>query len=177
MSIPSPEPSVITAGDTAAWTKSLPDYLPSAGWTLNYALQGPSEITFSSATNSGATFAISLTTSTTASWAPGLYALTAYVTKAGERYTVDRRTISILADPAQALGSTHASRTLALIEAALEGRIPRGLESHVIAGQSISKIPIPELYKLKLQYQREVAAEQARIIKPRRTIGFRFVRP
>src|SRR4051812_7966070 len=131
MSTPTSEPSTITAGDTAAWTKSLPDYLPSAGWTLNYALQGPGEITFSSSTNSGSIFSISVAAGTTASWTPGLYALTAYVTKALERYTVDRRTISILADPAKALGSTHASRALALIEAALEGRIPRGLESHV----------------------------------------------
>jgi hypothetical protein len=30
------EPVRITAGDTVAWTKALPDYPASAGWVLKY---------------------------------------------------------------------------------------------------------------------------------------------
>ena len=78
--------------------------------------------------------------------------------------------------------TTHAERMLALIEAALEGRIPRGLESTNIDGQQIDRIPIVQLETLRQKYRAErkgeiAAANAAAGIRPRRTIGIRFVRP
>ena len=75
--------------------------------------------------------------------------------------------------------TTHAERMLALIEAALEGRIPRGLESTNIDGQQIDRIPIAQLHALRVKYRTERASEIAAAnaaagIRPRRTLSIRF---
>lgn len=82
------EPSRVTAGDTIAWTKSLPDYPASSGWTLKYRLinaAGKLDIT---AAASGADHAVTVPAATSAAWPAGTYAVTAWVEKAAKRYTV-----------------------------------------------------------------------------------------
>ncbi len=79
------------------------------------------------------------------------------------------------------MADSHAVTTLALIEAAIEGRIPRGLEQTSIDGQLITRITIPQLMALRLQYKAEVAAEvdAARIasgLPSRKTMLARFPR-
>lgn len=66
---------------------------------------------------------------------------------------------------------------LALIEAALEGRVPRGLESTTIDGQQITRIPIVQLHSLRQKYRAERLNETALTTGRSRTIGIRFVRP
>ena len=78
-------------------------------------------------------------------------------------------------------GDTHASRMLALVEAALEGRIPQGLELTIINGQNITRIPVSQLSALRDKYLFEVQAEReaARIqagLLSRRNIYARFTR-
>jgi hypothetical protein len=189
--IPTTEPQTFIAGDTLAFTKTFPNYTPGDGWTLNYSLQGKtlagswsaSPITFSSSTNTGAKWSISVSKTTTAAYAPGDYRFTAYVTGGtSERYTVGSGDITILADPSAAVPTSHAVRTLALIEAAMESRIPRGLEQTIIDGQSLIRIPLPELSKLRDKYRAEVRAEQdaARIatgLSSRRSSVARFIQP
>lgn len=55
--------------------------------------------------------------------------------------------------------NTHAARTLALIEAAIEGRVPAGLSMTIINGQNITRIPLEQLCKLRNEYRAEVRAE------------------
>ena len=175
------EPSIITAGDSASWTKSLPNYSASEGWALNYAAQGPSQINFVSTTSSGSTFAIDLLATDTAEWLPGSYSLIGYVSNSGtdERVTISRTSLSVVANPAVQAPSTHAEYTLYLIELAIEGRVPRGLEQTSIDGQLITRIPLTALMDLRLKYLAEVRAEQdrARIaagLPSRRTMLARF---
>jgi hypothetical protein len=78
--------------------------------------------------------------------------------------------------------TTHAQRMLALIETALEGRIPRGLENTIIDGQQLDRIPLTQLHALRQKYRaeraNEIAAVNAAAGTPvRRTIGIRFVNP
>jgi hypothetical protein len=54
---------------------------------------------------------------------------------------------------------THAARTLALLEAAIEGRIPAGLSMTIINGQNITRIPLAQLHELRNLYRAEVRAE------------------
>jgi hypothetical protein len=75
---------------------------------------------------------------------------------------------------------THAARTLALLEAAIEGRIPAGLSMTIINGQNITRIPLEQLCKLRDQYRAEVRAEQdaartASGLPSRRNIYTKFV--
>jgi len=88
MTPPTTEPSRVTAGDTIAWTKSLPDYPASSGWILKYRLinaAGKIDIT---ATAAGNDHAVSVPAATSAAWPAGTYTVTAWVEKGAERYTV-----------------------------------------------------------------------------------------
>jgi hypothetical protein len=88
MTPPTTEPSRVTAGDTIAWTKSLPDYPASSGWILKYRLinaAGKLDIT---ATAAGDDHAVSVPAATSAAWLAGTYTVTAWVEKGAERYTV-----------------------------------------------------------------------------------------
>lgn len=154
------EPDTIVAGDSVAWTKNFSGY---AG-TLTYALQlfGSTDlpITFAAA-GGGPGYTITIDDSTTATWKPGRYIWTAYIADATDRRTVANGEILVLSNPALAFGATHATRTLAIIEAAIEGRLPRGLETYAIDGQSIAKIPIEKLVELRALYAGYVSNEYA----------------
>src|SRR4030095_419425 len=140
MAILAIEPSRIVAGDSVAWTKTITSY---AG-TLTYSLQlfGSIElpITFA-ASGGGPNYFVTLDDSITATWKPGRYIWTSYISDGVDRHTVGGGELVVLSNPALAFGATHATRTLAIIEAAIEGRLPRGLETYSIDGQSIAKIP------------------------------------
>ena len=179
-------PATITAGDSLAWSVTLSDYPASAGWTLNYgaACTSPqaSAITFAAEAN-GDSYAVALDPDTTAEWLPGRYVWSAYITGNGQRHTVARGLFEVLPDPAAtAVALGHAQTALNLIQAALEGRIPRGLEDTTIDGQQLTRMPIRDLYDLGEKYRARVknlerAAAAAAGIKPQTTIYVRFRRP
>ena len=180
--IPNTEPLSFTAGETVQWTRVLPDY-PAGTWTLKYALQAPGKslITLTAGAD-GTTHAITIAAATSGAWAPGVYLATAYVEQGSTLRAIGRFSVSIFASPLAALGETHAVQMLRLIEAALVGRIPRGLETTNIDGQELQRIPFTDLHALRDKYRVEVQAEAtaaaaAAGIRKRRTIGIRFVRP
>lgn len=89
--IPSLEPTTLTAGDTATWTKSLPDYLVTDGWVLTYAFrlqQGSGKVDVT-AGPSGSDFTVTMLATVTAQMKPGLWMWAAFVTKGAERHQVD----------------------------------------------------------------------------------------
>ena len=67
---------------------------------------------------------------------------------------------------------THAERTFAVIEAALEGRLTKDLESYQIAGRSISKIPVETLMKMRGRYAGLVREERTGRATRRHLIRF-----
>ncbi len=160
--VPTTEPSTIVAGDTVQWTKSIADYLATDGWTLSYSFRIPGSaatpITFD-ADPDGANYSVDQDPSTTADWPPGAYVWTSYVDDGTHRHTVGTGPVTIFASPEEALGTTHASRTLAIIEAALEGRLPRGLEMYTIDGQQVQKLTHEALSRLRDKYKAEVKSE------------------
>jgi hypothetical protein len=178
------EPDTIIAGDTVEWTQSISDYPATDGWTLKYSFQliGSTEdpITFE-ASASGRDYSVSITPAVSAEWASGNYIWTAFVDDGTDRHRVGTGTVSVLPNPEMAAGGTHATRTLALLELAIEGRIPAGLEQTTIDGQSILRITMPDLVLLRNKYASEVRAEQdrARVASgqaSRRTMYARFRR-
>jgi hypothetical protein len=154
------EPCQIVAGDSVTWNKTFSGY---AG-TLTYSLQlfGSTDlpITFA-ASGAGPNYTVAIDEAVTATWKPGRYILTGYIADATDRRVVETGEIQVLANPALAFGATHPTRTLAIIEAAIEGRIPRGLETYTIDGQSLAKIPIETLVRLRSIYADWVKNEWA----------------
>ncbi len=163
VAIPNTEPALIVAGDSVSWTKTIPLYLASDGWTLTYSFQKlgstSAPITIE-ADPSGADYLVELDATDTDNWPAGNYVLTGYVDDGSTaRHTVLSGSIQIVPNPAAALGSTHASRTLALIDLAIEGRIPQGMQQYSIAGQQVTKISIKDLVSLRSIYAEWVRTE------------------
>ena len=179
------EPEKLTSGVTWKWKKTISDY-PASEWTLTYYLRkdGATATSFS-ATADGDTHLVTVTAATTAGYAAGIYDIVGVVVKAAEKYVVYDGIFEVLTNPATAGAydpRTHARRVLDLIEAALEGRIPNGMESYSIGGRSINKIPLNQLRELYEKYKQDVIMEEQaeRLVNGRRSgksIGVRFSRP
>ena len=176
------EPEKLTSGVTWKWKKTISDY-PASEWTLTYYLRksGATATSFSASAD-GDTHLVTVIAATTAGYAAGVYDIIGVVVKSAEKYVVFDGIVEVLPNPTASAAygpRTHARRVLDLIEAAMEGRIPNGMESYVIGGRSINKIPLRELYeKYKQDVEQEVQAE--RLANGRRSgknIGVRFGRP
>ena len=179
------EPEKLTAGVTWKWNKTLSDY-PASEWSLNYYLRrnGAAQTSFGS-TADGDTFQVNVGAVVTAIFTPDVYDIIGIVTKGSDKFVVYDGIIKVLSNPASSSAydpRSHARKVLDLIEAAMEGRIPNGMESYTIGGRSINKIPLKELRELYDRYkqdvEREVQAE--RLANGRRSgknIGVRFGRP
>lgn len=157
------------AGDTVQWTKSLPDFLSSAGWTLSYRLFGstgspaappqslpPTAIVTTANTSGGFDVVITPT-----AWAQlfingDTCRLMGWVTNvAGERHTVYEG--NCIVTPNVALGGLKAFQTpnqriLAAIDARLEDRMTADQESVQINGTMLTRIPIEKLAALRGAY-------------------------
>ena len=179
------EPKKLTAGVTWEWTKTLSDY-PASEWTLSYYLRknGTGINTFN-ATADGDTHSVTVSAVVSGACAVGVYDFIGIVTKGTEKHVVFDGIVEVLPNPTASAAydpRTHARRVLDLIEAAMEGRIPNGMESYTIGGRSINKISIPDLRLLWEKYKQDVVMEEQaeRLVNGRRSgknIGVRFGRP
>lgn len=165
---PTREPETVTAGNTWTWTKTLASYAPTESggtWTLSYAIAGEKALVWSSSyvATSGSTWTVTIPASVTATLPAGRYQWAAIVTGgsgyAGQRYTPETGTFTVLANPAE-LGDGDALRfaekQLEAVEAVLANRITADLQSYTIAGQSIMAIPVERLMAIRNQLRVEV---------------------
>lgn len=167
---PSSEPALLRAGDTWAWTRQFADYPVSEGWTLSYAIQGVSAVTWDAAwvTDDGSTFTVTIPAATTEALASGRYTWAAFVTLAGARYTAAEGAFWVEPDLATAVAGSqqaHAEKMVAAIQTELENRLNptsvsagRGtVEKYTVHGRSIELLPTPELRQLLGYYRSELA--------------------
>jgi hypothetical protein len=159
--IPSIEPEVARAGDTWKWSKSFASYPVSEGWALSYSFRGASVLLDADVTIQAnvVDWSVSVAANKTAPLIPGTYRWAAFVTKAGERYTADEGVLVVernLSTAAAGDALSHAEKTLAIVEAALAGRLTADIEEYLINGKQVRKIGVPELKKLRKQYRNEV---------------------
>ena len=179
------EPEKLTAGVTWNWKKTISDY-PASEWTLTYYLRkdGASATSFS-ATADGDTHLVTVAAATTAAFASGVYDFIGWVIKGTEKFEVFNSAIEVLPNPTNTSAydpRSHARKVMELIEAAMEGRVPNGMESYSIGGRSINKIPLSQLRELWEKYKQDVVMEEQaeRLANGRRSgknIGVRFNRP
>ena len=109
---PTTEPTSITAGDTLTWKKSLADY-PAPTWVLKYRLINATAKIDITAAASGADHLVSVLAATSAAYAAGSYAMTAWVETATERATVASG--SIVVKPNLAIKTVYDARSNAAI--------------------------------------------------------------
>lgn len=133
------EPTQFFAGSTVEWEKSLDDYTPDDGWTLNYRFLGPKNITVAEAniTDDGTTWTVAIPAVTTIDYPAGNYTLYGWVTNdAGESHKVSEVKVEIKAD-FRTTNSPHDPRsivkkTLDAIDAAILGIASREEQSYSI---------------------------------------------
>lgn len=161
------EPTHIIIGDTATWTRSDATYPATAGWVLTYTLINAANKYTVTAASAGAEYAATITATESAAMQAGQYKWLARVSRtvtALEAHTVGEGLIT-LQDNFAALETldvrSHAVKTLAAIEATLEGRATSATSEYQIAGRAMKYIPIPELLSLRSTYKLEVSREQA----------------
>jgi hypothetical protein len=143
-------PEKITAGDSVAWKKSLPQYSAADGWALSYALtMAGNQITFTGSA-AGADHLIDIAAATSADWTPGEYGFQAYVTKAAERYQIDQGMVQVRPNlAAQSSGFAALPYCFTVrdaITAVLEMRATESQTSIAVGGRQISEMSHDELY-------------------------------
>jgi hypothetical protein len=160
--IPKSEPAAIAAGDTAKWTKSLPDYPADAGWVLSYELvNGAHRYTFS-ATASGSDFLVNVDAATTTAWVAGDYDWRARVAKSPEVYTIAAGRVTVKPTFGAAVDArSQARRILEAIEAVLEGRASSATERYTIAGRELRYYLPEQLLVMRDRYRADVQREDA----------------
>jgi hypothetical protein len=152
-------PESFAAGTTVAYTRTLTDYPANGGWTLSLVLNGIDRLAKNAAAN-GADHAMTLLAAETSPLRAGLYTFEERVTKSPEVYTVSSGQVTVTANlTTAAVGELQSweEKTLAVVEAALEGRLASDLESYQIAGRAVTKIPAKELMAIRNELSARVA--------------------
>jgi hypothetical protein len=154
--IPDGVPIRFPAGTTVKFTRSLDDFSPSDGWTYAIYLNGLTQKFNKAASVLDNIFQIEFVPSDTAALNPGPFRYAERLTNSGtgEVYDITGDALVINVEPnvgSSAAGAfnTFEERTLAVVEAAIAGRLTSDIQAYQVAGRSVSKIPIAELRTIR----------------------------
>lgn len=154
--IPDSVPDHFPAGTTLKFTRTLGDFQPSDGWTYTIYLNGLTQKFSKAASVLNNIFQIEFLPADTASLNPGPFRYAERLTNSvtGEVYDItgDELVINIepnVATAAAGVFNTWEEQTLAIVEAAIRGRLTADIQAYQIAGRSVSKIPIAELRTIR----------------------------
>lgn len=168
------EPTQLHAGDSIAWARDVPACPASDGWSLRYVLSGPARHELDAI--GGVPYRVEVSASTSAAWPAGVYRWVALALRGeSERQTVGTGLLEVspnLETAAPVDARSHAARMLALIEAALEKRIPKDQQSYEIDGMRLDRIPIERLEALRTKYRREIQRSKDRCHPYGRTVQY-----
>lgn len=169
------EPSELTQGDTIGFTRRLPLYPATDGWSLLYALRGNGQdIEFVSSPDSS-DHAVEVASSITELWLPAEYQLEGWATKTdGTRKQIYLGSLLIRPDLATAAPDidvrTHAQKMLQSIEEQLELCAKNILLDTTVEGTRVLREKRLELLQMRQKYiqerRGEVARENAKNGKP-----------
>lgn len=116
ITIPTSEPTVVTANDTMQWQRLLAKYPTSDGWAYSYALRGPENIDID-ADSDGIVIESAPETA-------GDYSVQGYATKGTQRFTFYAGTLTVKPDLAAITSATYDGRsTTKIILDALDAMI------------------------------------------------------
>lgn len=165
------EPREIVIGSTLKWRRDFPAY-PASEYALTYHFRGAGKGFDAEASADGDAHAVTVTAATTAEMTAGAYYWQAVAEKDGETFVAakgEAKAVAGLAsvDVAEVVdGRSEAKKTLDAIDALLAGRATLDQQQYSIAGggsyRMLSRIPIPDLLKLRDEYARRVAREKRR---------------
>lgn len=171
-------PDTFSAGSTVKYSRSFADYPAADGWALKVHLAGKTKLTVV-ATVEGGQFQVVMEAAETVALAPGTYRWVERVFRGEEVYDAARGVTTVTIDLETAedgAAQSWAERTLEIVEARLERRLPKDLESYQIGNRAVVNIPALQLFKIRSVLRAMVAQER----NPGRlgpAVHVRFTRP
>ncbi|MCC7132486.1 MAG: hypothetical protein IT352_07575 [Gemmatimonadales bacterium] len=160
--VPWTEPTRARAGDTWLWRRTFPEYPASEGWTPKYAIRGVDALLWDAAwaVASGEEWTITIPAASTLLLGAGRYEwaviLTGSGSYSGREHTIQTGVLEVLPDLETAAAGdrqTHTEKTIAILEAAIEGRLTADMEHYIINGRQVTRIPVRDLSRLLATYK------------------------
>lgn len=154
-------PSRLVAGDSWSWTRVLPEH-PAPAWSVTCYFSSGADRFHIVSTPDGTAHRLAVSAATSAGYLPGRYRWTLRATDGVDVLTLDEGWLSIEANPAigKADPRSWAARTLAAIEAFLEGNATTAQASMSVGGHSISRWTLAELIEWRRKLRAEVRIEE-----------------
>jgi len=161
--------TTIYAGDSINESIILADYPANEGWALKVrfapqAGSGAALTVDATVAENGADYDLLVPAASTADWTAGKWSYAMWVVSGAERYTVETGIITVQANLATAETGidlrSHAKKTLDALEAMIEGKAGRDVQSYSINGRQLQHYSIPDLIMLRDKYRAEYANEQ-----------------
>ncbi len=169
-------PSLLTAGDTVAWTDvstsdTLGNPVTSASWTLVYYLRTNTAsegatVTGTARPDDGWDFTI--TAATSAGFDAGTWYWQALATSGSDKLTLGAGTLEVKASlvyagtPGAFDGRTQAEKDLEAVQAAIRAIVSGGaVQQYSIGSRAITKMRMEDLLALESKLKAEVARERA----------------
>lgn len=154
-------PASFEAGNTVNLTLSYSDY-PAGTWTLQlvFSRAGCESPVIFDGTTSGTSFAVALSSTTTADMTPGVWTWVAYVTSGGERTTAASGSVTVLANLAEARPKTTNELLLEAINEAIATLAASPFASTSFNGQTYTKANLKTLMDQQTQIAAAVYQEQ-----------------
>lgn len=186
---PSQEPETLVIGDRWVWQRPdlVTDY-PTDQYALTYEFHcdsgggGNHKFTVTASETSTA-YVVEVSSVTTAGYNAHLYKWYAFITRTSDsqRVAVDNGITTLVVNYADSNADvrTHAKKVLDFIQAVIENRATVDQSSFTIAGRSLSRMTIEELFmvrdRYRAEYNEEVKKARIRNKKPSgNLIGVRF---
>lgn len=166
------EPEEFCAGDTLAFTRTLPDY-PAPDWTVTYELVGNNapRIEFVS-TASNLDHSITVDAATTAAWLPGTYLLVGYASNGTERHRIYYGQLRVYPNQEAAAGNedarTFAQKMVDMLEGLLlskGGLLESRVGDSLFRYESLEQVRTEHGYWLGVRRQ-EIAKQRAKEHRP-----------
>lgn len=161
-------PEFIYAGDTVKWSEDATNGRTSATWAMVCEMKdgaGHDHVTVTGVANSGGGWDFTIADETTDDFTVGTHYWQIYVTKNGEKYTVDSGTIAVKA--AVSLGGqtfdgrSQAEKDLDAVKTEIRARATGGMTvEYTIGTRSLKKESISRLLELKSALEADVARER-----------------
>lgn len=140
----------------------------SGDWSLAYIIRNKANMYHFNATTNAGEFSVTLNSNVTANWAPGEYAIGAYVTSNTAQQVQVRtafptfRVLENLAGKPQGVDPrSFAEKTLELVEATFAKLSSKTVDSASVNGQAYTLANISELWKMRERLKSEIRREKA----------------
>jgi hypothetical protein len=156
------EPKQIIAGFPYSWTKKLPLYKASAGWTLAYSITSPNAQYDVTAVGNGDDFDVAILKTESEKFEAGLFTLIGFVDDGTDGpIRVFSNDLVIVPDPRKPGDfRSYAQKALEAIKATLLKSATKDQQSLTVDGQSLQRRTMAELLTLRDRWEREVRKEK-----------------